>query len=183
MFDSKIPDPPCPAHTRRLAWACGLSLFLHALVVAAPRIKPAPRLDASPPPLAVTLPEPPPLHGPPPQPTLLVPAEDPVPAAKIPIPRRAQVPGGKPVNVAALASRQVSRHLFYPPEAVARGLEGEALVMLFLDESGTAIAARLERSSGHGLLDEAALAAARAIRTLPAGGSQEVLLPVRFRLR
>ena len=91
--------------------------------------------------------------------------------------------GGKRVSLATLASQQIARHLYYPPEAIARGLEGEALVMLFLDESGTAIAARLERGSGHDMLDEAALAAARAIKTLPADSPQEVLLPVRFRLR
>jgi protein TonB len=71
----------------------------------------------------------------------------------------------------------------YPPEAIERGLQGEALVLIFLDETGNAIAARIETSSGHALLDEAALRAARLLRALPASAPREALLPVRFRLR
>ncbi|OHC69007.1 MAG: hypothetical protein A2045_14225 [Rhodocyclales bacterium GWA2_65_20] len=85
--------------------------------------------------------------------------------------------------VTQAASRQIAKHLFYPPEAIARGLEGEAQIMLFLDEAGNAIAARLERSSGHAILDEAAVIAARSVRSLPDVAPREVLLPVRFRLR
>ncbi len=77
----------------------------------------------------------------------------------------------------------IPRELLYPPEAIARGLEGDALVLLVLDASGDAIAARLEKSSGHALLDDAAVRAARTLRALPASVPREVLLPVRFRLR
>lgn len=80
------------------------------------------------------------------------------------------------------AMTEVAKHLLYPPEAVARGLEGDALVMIFLDESGAVVAARVERGSGHAILDQAAVAAARQVRSLPAAGVREVLLPVRFRL-
>lgn len=76
----------------------------------------------------------------------------------------------------------MARYLFYPPEAVERGLEGEAVVMLFLDESGDALAVRLERSSGHAILDEAAVRAAQGVRGLTAGAAKEVQLPVRFKL-
>lgn len=86
-------------------------------------------------------------------------------------------------EAAIKAAEQLARDLPYPPEAIERGLQGEALVMLFLDGSGNAIAARLERSSGHGILDEAALRAARRLRALPASAPREALLPVRFRLR
>ena len=78
---------------------------------------------------------------------------------------------------------QLGRELPYPPEAIERGLQGEALVLLFLDASGNAIAARLESSSGHALLDEAALRAARSLRSLPDSAPREALFPVRFRLR
>lgn len=81
------------------------------------------------------------------------------------------------------AMEQLRRELPYPPEAVERGLQGEALVLLFLDASGNAIAARLESSSGHALLDEAALHAARSLRSLPGSAPREALIPVRFRLR
>jgi protein TonB len=88
---------------------------------------------------------------------------------------------------AGRAAKQIStltaRELLYPPEAVARGLEGQALVLLFLDASGNPIAARLEASSGHALLDDAALRAAKTLRALPDSAPREALLPVRFRLR
>lgn len=84
---------------------------------------------------------------------------------------------------AAIAVEQLRRELPYPPEAIERGLQGEALVLLFLDASGNAIAARLEASSGHALLDDAALRAARLLRSLPDSAPREVLFPVRFRLR
>ena len=86
-------------------------------------------------------------------------------------------------EAALRAVEQLRRELPYPPEAIERGLQGEALVLLFLDASGNAIAARLEATSGHALLDEAAVRAARALRSLPDSAPREVLLPVRFRLR
>ena len=86
-------------------------------------------------------------------------------------------------EAALRAAEQLQRELPYPPEAIERGLQGEALVLLFLDQSGNAIAARLESSSGHALLDEAAVRAARSLRALPDSAPREALLPVRFRLR
>ncbi len=80
-------------------------------------------------------------------------------------------------------SRQQAAGLFYPPEAIARGLEGEALVFMLLDADGQVSAARIEQSSGQPLLDAAALRAVRALRALPADAPRETLLPVRFRLR
>ena len=86
-------------------------------------------------------------------------------------------------QAAAVVAEQLQRELPYPPEAIERGLQGEALVLLFLDATGNAIAARIESSSGHGILDDAALRAARSLRSLPASAPREVVLPVRFRLR
>lgn len=71
---------------------------------------------------------------------------------------------------------------FYPREAVLRGLEGEVLVGVTLDAHGSVIAAKLERGSGHAILDEAALVAARTLKSLP-GGGREATLPVRFKLK
>lgn len=75
------------------------------------------------------------------------------------------------------------RGQFYPAAAIAQGLEGEALVLLIIDENGQVSAARLEQSSGHRLLDDAALRAVRSLRSLPADAPRDSLLPVRFRLK
>jgi len=167
----------------RLALACVFSLLLHGLILATWQwlaAKPVQNRETPPPALQAVLVTPPPQAVPvlfaPPEPVapLAAPAPKPLPQTR----RPAAV-----TDMATLASRQIAQHLFYPPEAIADGLEGEAEVRLFLDGAGNAVAARLERSSGHAILDEAAVRAARAVRSLPAGIAQEVLLPVRFRLR
>ncbi len=73
--------------------------------------------------------------------------------------------------------------LYYPAEAIALGQEGEVLVLLVVDADGKVGAARVEKSSGHELLDAAALRAVRSLRALPLDAPRQVLLPVRFRLR
>jgi periplasmic protein TonB len=80
------------------------------------------------------------------------------------------------------AQTALSKHLFYPPEAVARGLEGQVILLLTLSESGQLVSATIARSSGHALLDQAALDAARQIRALP-GNPRQTLFPVNFRLQ
>lgn len=80
------------------------------------------------------------------------------------------------------AQAALSEHLFYPPEAVAQGLEGEVILLLVLAEGGKLVSATVARSSGHTLLDQAALDAARRIDALP-GNPRQTLFPVRFRLR
>ena len=77
---------------------------------------------------------------------------------------------------------QQERGEFYPAEAIARGLEGEAQVLLIIDESGKVSAARVEQGSGQPILDEAALRAVRSLQSLPADTPRQVVLPVRFRL-
>jgi len=81
------------------------------------------------------------------------------------------------------AQRKLSEVLFYPPEAVARGIEGEVRLLLTLDAEGAIRDAQVAASSGHKLLDEAAVKAAMAMGRLPETGAREVLLPVVFRLR
>lgn len=180
---------PAAAVGRRLWPALAGSLLLHALVavlaqwLAMPGRRPPPSPAAAL--QAVLLPAPAlaptPLFAPAPEPvTASASARPPPRPAERPVERPAR--SGVRVDLATLASRQVAGRLLYPEEAVVRGLEGEAQVMLFLDAGGNAVAARLERSSGHAMLDEAAVAAARGVRGLPEGGEREVLLPVRFRL-
>jgi len=171
-----------------LGWALVISIALHALVIAAPAWR-ARQLSQVP--LTVSLREMPIVHE----------SRVPVPEPPRPIlPEKKQRhsaarPALTPVapqtatlqrltgQAARIAGEQMARELLYPVEAIERGLQGEALVLLFLDESGNAVAARLEESSGHAVLDAAAVRAARMLRALPASAPREALLPVRFRLR
>ena len=97
----------------------------------------------------------------------------------------------KPPVAAKTWTQAVRQHLqklddrgqFYPQEAIARGLEGEVLVLIIIGEEGQVTAARVEQGSGHRILDDAALRAVRSLRSLPADAPREALLPVRFRLR
>lgn len=190
MFEHHHPIVFRSADAVRLAVAGLVSLLFHAAVLGGGsliRLRSGPAHEAREP-LQATLVQP----SLPPPPALLAP-EPPQPAAETrpestPRPKARTVSpnahrGFTATDVARMALRQIARQPFYPEEAIARGLEGEAAVRLFLDESGNAIAARLESSSGHAILDEAAVRAARGVRSIPAGTASEVVLPVRFRLR
>ncbi len=158
-----------PVQSAVVAYAAQLEVTLRpgaALVWPEPALLP----DQSPPPAARTPARTPSVH-----------ASD---AAKI---QRLALVSNPGTSLAGAATRQantqIARELPYPPEAIARGLEGEVLVRLILDASGDAIAARLEASSGYALLDDAAMRAARTLHALPESMPREALLPVRFRLR
>lgn len=170
----------------RLGLAVIASALFHLLPVIGELLAPtAPPLPPPPPPLMAQL-RPPPA----PQVPLTLP-EPPPPAAAEPKLVKAEpkpeAARGQPRNwqdeVRKQFRKQDERGLFYPAEAIARGLEGEVLVLLILDETGHAVAARVEQSSGHPILDQAALGAARALRSLPADAPRETLIPVRFTLR
>jgi len=75
----------------------------------------------------------------------------------------------------------LAREEFYPREAIARGLEGTVTLLLTLDAGGRVTAVTVAGGSGHALLDEAAVRAARRIARVP-GSRGQVLLPVEFRL-
>ncbi|MCF8197295.1 MAG: energy transducer TonB [Sulfuritalea sp.] len=79
------------------------------------------------------------------------------------------------------AQASLTEHLYYPLEAIERGLEGEVILLLQLSEDGRVVSASIARSSGHVLLDQAALEAARRIGALP-GSPRQSLFPVNFRL-
>ncbi|MCF8178377.1 MAG: energy transducer TonB [Sulfuritalea sp.] len=79
------------------------------------------------------------------------------------------------------AQASLTKHLYYPPEAIQRGMEGEVILLLQLAEDGRLVSVSVARSSGHALLDQAALQAARSIGTLP-GSPGQSLFPVTFRL-
>jgi periplasmic protein TonB len=105
------------------------------------------------------------------------------PAPPQPRPADAKSRRAAPRTPEAAAQRKLSEVLFYPPEAVARGLEGEVRLLLTLDGNGTIRDAQVAAGSGHPLLDDAAVRAAFAMGSLPEAGAREVILPVVFRLR
>jgi len=115
-------------------------------------------------------------------------ASRPPPAAR-PARPPSTAPGAPPAALRdwlAEAGRQLKeldrQGKFYPEEAISRGLEGEVLVFLILDEAGNPAAARIEESCGHPILDTAALQAVRSLRSLPGSAPRKTLIPVRFRL-
>ena len=173
----------------RLFLALAASLLLHILPFV-PGLIPSPAPPPPPTPIMASLRPPPvaPLPAPPPL-TLPEQPKPAAPPAKPPPEKRKLLE--KPTAAAKTWTQAVSQHLkklndagqFYPPEAIARGLEGEVLVLIIIDESGRVIAARVEQGSGHRILDDAALHAVRSLRSLPADAPREALLPVRFRLR
>ena len=176
---------------RRLLAALALSLLAHGLPFVSdflprPRAAPPRPLVAELRPPAAPLPETSPLFLPE-QPAAKPEPPPPPPTARPPEPRRPKLVPAPSRTWQEEVKRQFRKlheaGLFYPEEAIARGLEGEALVLLILDADGNAVAVRLETSSGHGILDQAALRAARSLRSLPGDASRETLIPVRFRLR
>ena len=183
-------------NSHRLLLALGASFLLHFLPFAV-NLEHAPvQKPPLPAPLAARLQPPPPLPPPPAPPPLALP-EQPTPAASPPKPRpvksppRASPPAERPPVTATTwtqairqqLERQEERGQFYPAEAIAQGLEGEVLVLIIIDPAGNVTAARVEQGSGHRILDDAALRAVRALRSLPADAPRDALLPVRFRLR
>lgn len=172
----------------RLTLALALSLLLHLAPFLEMLLQPPPK-PAPPPPLQAQIrPPPAPLPA---QVPLTLPESLPAPVATAP---KANPPAKK-ILTAPTGTRswqeeirqqfrkQHERKAFYPAEAIAQGIQGEALVLLILNESGQVAAARIEQSSGYQILDDAALRAVRALRSLPADAPRETLLPVRFRLR
>ena len=94
----------------------------------------------------------------------------------------AGTPGKLQGSALRRAQAALSEHLFYPPQAVALGLEGEVILLLTLADGGRLVSASIARSSGHALLDQAALDAAQRIGALP-GNPRQTLFPVNFRLQ
>lgn len=75
----------------------------------------------------------------------------------------------------------------YPPDAIRRRLEGVVLLRLFIDEAGDVRVVKLLESSGHQVLDQAAITAVASWTGTPAtrnGRPVDALevLPIRFRL-
>ncbi len=100
--------------------------------------------------------------------------QDPQPAS------RSTGPGGR--NAGDRKPHLDNPMRFYPPEAIAKGIEGETILMLRYRSDGTLLDAKIARSSGHAILDQAALRAVRATQN-KADGAREILFPVTFALQ
>ena len=74
----------------------------------------------------------------------------------------------------------------YPPEALARGVEGVVLLRVWIRADGAVQAVKIHRSSGNALLDESAVSTVRdrwqfaPARSGGLGVPWEGLLPIRF---
>ena len=94
---------------------------------------------------------------------------------------------GPPSNWARQAMLQLQTHSHYPAEARELAMEGTVWVEMRVVPDGRILSERVRRSSGYPLLDEAALAAARAASPLPppgvgAGPETRVVVPVSYRI-
>ena len=171
----------------RLTLALALSLAIHLLPMLTPLLAGHQEKAEAPPALQVALrplPPPAPLLE---QPPLTMPEETETPKAKSPPPPvRERHPAARATGWQAEINKQLAQQVrrgdYYPAEAISRGLQGDVLVLMILDTDGNVSAARVEQSSGHALLDQAALRNVRSLRSLPAEAPREVLLPVKFRL-
>jgi periplasmic protein TonB len=171
-----------PSH--RILFALSLSVFLHLMAfgvgdllcrVQVKRHFPIPNvIDAT---LRIPVPEMPPLDS------LL---KDTLSEAK-PTPvkekeTRPEKPDGRRIAHLA-AQRKLATHVYYPQEAIDAGIEGNVRLLLTLDDDGLIQDVQLAAGSGHAILDQAAIRAAWATRTLPGVGQRELMLPVTFRLQ
>jgi len=108
------------------------------------------------------------------------------PAAVRPAPARpppaGQVAPATSKRAVEAAQRKLSQHLYYPPEAVSRGIEGEVRLLLSVADDGRIVDVSVAAGSGHALLDRAAVRAAWAMGRVSWAPSRELILPVIFRL-
>lgn len=118
---------------------------------------------------------------------------DTAPAADMPASREAPTPPGQKV-ASAPATVKIARPLYvknsvprYPRRARKKGLEGTVLLEVLVDETGKVKDLKLQRSSGHAILDKAATASVKKWLFAPGtvNGRPEkmwVKVPIRFEL-
>lgn len=172
----------------RLLLALTLSLALHGGLVLPDLVK---RLAVAPPPpaLQARLRPLPVAEARPDEPLLknTIDREETVPELKPapPTPPKPERVAPKPIvkREVKAAQRKLSQHLFYPPEAIARGLEGEVRLIVKLSADGAVDDVGIAASSGYPILDNAAVKAAYAMGSLTGATSRELILPVIFRLQ
>lgn len=83
----------------------------------------------------------------------------------------------------------IGRFRTYPEEARKRNIRGETTIYFMVDQSGGVSSVRVEKSSGHTVLDNAAMSVLRRAMPLPAPppeagrGQIELLVPLRYQLK
>ena len=88
-----------------------------------------------------------------------------------------------PARELRAAQKKLAQHQYYPPEAIAAGIEGEVHLLISLDADGSVDNVEIAAGSGHPVLDKAAVRAAWAMGSLPGASRRELILPVVFSLR
>src|SRR3546814_3577621 len=92
-------------------------------------------------------------------------------------------------DYAAMLQAWLERHKTYPQGARARRQEGQVLLYFAMDSEGRILARRVQRGSGHRILDEEALAMLERAAPLPPfppdfeRDRPGLVVPVRFRLK
>ena len=115
-----------------------------------------------------------------PQPAPVPRSSSPVTPARPAAPPATSTAAARGGGVLRLVSKPSVRG-FYPDSARRRGLEGTTVVIVRVDTSGRVVHAITAKSSGHLILDTAAVRVARQHRFEP-GVKGRALLPIRFRL-
>ncbi len=179
------------AESLRFLVALAVSLLLHAAVLGGGLLRGL--LDAPPKRVIEVTLRVPAKEAPPAEPlvknTLDAEAEKPVAEPQRPEPPPQARPAATPRPQRAekkqvqAAQRKIARHTYYPPEAIARGLEGDVRLLIVLVDDGAIADVQVAASSGHAILDNAAVKAAYAMGRLPGVTAREMILPVSFRLQ
>lgn len=174
-----------PLMPLRLTLALALSLALHGGLLLPDLLK---RLPVAPPPPALQA-----LLRLPPKPEAVATEpllkntldnEEAPQIAKLPPPPVQQLkPGNALRRDVQVARKKLSKTQFYPLEAVSQGIEGDVHLILKLSADGSVDDVGIAASSGHPILDNAAIKAAYAMGKLTGVTSRELILPVIFRLQ
>lgn len=185
---TSLPTPSYGLFQLKLPFALAVSAVLHAAVLFWPTPAGTPPTPAAPPLVARLKPVRPaaPPAPPPAEPLLkdTLSTQD-KPDAAPPAPAAVRPARLSPVAAARArerAQRKLNAHLFYPQDAIDRDLEGTVTLRLLLDDAGRVLEAGVLASSGHPVLDRAAMEAARRMGRVDAGGLRELMLPITFRL-
>ena len=129
-------------------------------------------------PVAVPIPAPAPTESAPPQ-------QAAAPSAVAPAPPVTD----QLANFRAQLAAYLARYKRYPHGSQVKGEEGTAMIRFTLDRQGGVSAARIERGSGHAMLDDEVMALLRRAAPLPAtpaaipANSLDIVVPVQFSLR
>ena len=104
----------------------------------------------------------------------------PVEAARKPEPKAA--PKNAQKRDIEIAQRKLFEHQFYPPEAIAQNLEGEVVLIIKFSDNGEVEDVSVAASSGHAILDNAAVRNVYAVGSSLGITSREWVISMPFRL-